>query len=296
MPALFRPVLLIAMTLWLGACASLTRLPTPAVTEESRASLVLVSLNQQELEVDKPDVNAGGGLIGALIEAAAESTMDKNRQEAIAPIRDAMIEMQPDALLVEQVRAHLPTRLVRPDAEIRVVRNAGALEEALVGLDGNALVLTTRYAFDSEFRALYVRIQAAYGEVGMVRKGKGSAKPLHSTREQKTGKVVEASYHAQYPLRDYTGGFEANVARWMESGGSSIRRALTGGIAEATALVGRDLGSPIVFDAQRDPRKFLGFGYTAPIALKGALIEEKDGRALLGNGLLLVWTETHAMD
>lgn len=296
MPALFRPALLIAMTLWLGACASLTRLPTPAVTEESRAALVVISLNQQELEVDKPDVNAGGGLIGALIEAAAESTMDKNRQEAIAPVRDAMIDMQPDALLVAQVRTHLPANLVRPDAEIRVVRNAGALEDALVGLEGNALVLTTRYAFDSEFRALYVRILAAFGEVGMVRKGKGAAKPLHGSQQQKTGKVVEATYHAQYPLRDYSGGFKANVTRWMDAGGEPIRRALTGGIAEATALVGRDLGTPIVFDAKRNPRKFLAFGYTAPFSVKGALIEESAGRSLLGNGLLLVWTESHAMD
>jgi hypothetical protein len=295
--ARLRLLALLAMSALLSACASVARLPTPAVSEESRASVVLLSLNQQELEVDKPDVgNAGGGLIGALIEAAAESYMDKNRQAAIAPIRDALVDFNAEPLLLEQVRQNLPANLVRPDAEIRVVRNAAALEDALVALGGaNALVLYTRYAFDAEFRAIYVRMHASFGDVGLTRDKKGRAKSRYSSTSQKTGKVVEMTYQSQFPLSDPSGSYTPNIARWMTDAGKPITDAISAAIIEASTLAGRDLAAPLSFDPKGQKSTFVFYGYSAAVALKFVPIESAADRVLLGSGTLLVWTARHGI-
>lgn len=292
-----RLLALLVLSALLAACASVPRLPTPAVSEESRAAVVLLSLNQQELEVDKPDVgNGGGGLIGALIEAAAESYMDKNRQEAIAPIRDALVDFNAEPLLLEQVRQNLPANLVRPDAEIQVVRNAAALEDALVALgSANALVLHTRYAFDAEFRAIYVRMHASFGDVGMNRDKKGRAKSRYSSMSQKTGKVVEVAYQSQFPLADPSNSYTPNIARWMTEGGKPITDAVTGAIHETAALAGRDLAAPLVFDPKGAKSSFVFYGYPMSMALKLVSIESAADRELLGNGTLLVWTARHGI-
>jgi len=293
-----RLFVLLGMTALLSACASVSqRLPTPIVSDESRASVVLLALNQQELEVDKPDVgNGGGGLIGALIEVAAESYMDKNRQKAIAPIRDALVDFRAEPLLVEAVRSNLPVNLVRPDAEIRILRSAKALEDARVSLEGsNTLLLYYRYAFDAEFRAIYVRMDAHFGDVGLVRDSKGRAKAKYKSTKQKTGKIVEMVYQSQFPLSDPSNSYTPNIARWMKDGGKPISDALSAAIIEANALAGRDLRSPLAFDSNGGKASYIRYGYPTAMKLKAVRIETSGERVLFSSGTLLAWTARHGV-
>lgn len=83
----------LAVLLLVGcASAPINKLETQ-LAEIDKAQFVVILFEQSEVKVDDADVgNAGGSLIGALIEAGMASAMTKNRQKAIAPLRDTLLE------------------------------------------------------------------------------------------------------------------------------------------------------------------------------------------------------------
>jgi len=286
------PLLLTLLAL-LAGCATPLRLPVPPITEATRASSVLVAINQQEIQVDKPDINAGGGLIGALIEGVAESTMDKNRQIAIAPVRDALVDYNFDERFKQALAAKMPSALVRPDARYQVTRNQRDYEDALVNFAGaNGIDMSVRYAFESNFRALYVDVLVRFGDVGHVRDKAGNVRPKYTTKAQSRNKVTQAQYRAEFPLSDSSGSYTPNVARWMVDRGAPMRAALEQGIAEVTALIERDLGSPVVYDPKTKKRWLRFFVLGGPFPVKFVPLEASNGRALFVDGPLLLWTST----
>ena len=95
-------VALAALTALLTACTppALVKLQEP-LNEADKAEAVLLYLEQTEVAVDDVDVQqAGGGLIGVLIEGAIESTKTRNRQEALAPLRDVLLDYDYEAQLI----------------------------------------------------------------------------------------------------------------------------------------------------------------------------------------------------
>ncbi|NJR44207.1 hypothetical protein HC761_01835 [bacterium] len=200
------------------------RLVTPEVVESARADTVLVLLVQREVEIDKPDVNGGGGLLGAIIEGIAESTMDKNRQKAIQPIRDALIGLDFESRYIEMLKQSLPSKLVREDAKYRIVRDVFELEKALVEVNGrNAVSVYARYAFEANFNYLYFDNVLRFGDIGMVLDGKGKPKVKYKSEEQMQGKITFVFLQLRFFRIEKFGGYEAGAAAWSVRGWAPMK-------------------------------------------------------------------------
>lgn len=178
-----RYLVIVFSLLVLGACASAERRPAPSVSPENRAGLVLVEISQHEIDVDKPNVgNGGGGLIGALIETAAESYMDKNRQAAIAPIRDALIDVDFAEQALSKLNGRIHAGLVREDAKFQMVRGEPEADRVLLDYnDQNIMLINLRYGFEQDFRAL---LRACVGRIWRLRQRAGQERQPSHERKQ----------------------------------------------------------------------------------------------------------------
>jgi len=267
------------------------RLSTPEVVATSRADTVLVLLVQREVEIDKPDVNGGGGLIGAIIEGIAESTMDKNRQKAIAPIRDALVGLDFENRYIEMLKQTLPSSLVREDANYRVLRDQFAFENALVELKGrNGVAIDARYAFDANFNNLYFLNYLRFGDIGMVLDAKGKPKPKYKSDAQMQGKVTFVAYNSFFPIAKF-GGYEAGAAVWSARAGAPMKDAFAQALKEIGGLIKRDFAIPIAIpaDAQKQKVTFPGGG-----SLEGSVMETDGNRSLVAIVYQRIWTALNA--
>ena len=279
----------------LSGCVSTTpsRMAVPEVVPATRSDTVLIFLQQREVEVDKPDVNAGGGLLGALVEGVMESTMDKNRQAALTPIRNGLIGLDFENRFVAMLKQTMPTSLVQESAAYTVVRSQFDLEAALVKVNGrNGALVSARYAFDQNFNALYVNTAVQFGDIGMVLNAKGKAQSKYKTQKAMIGKVTFASYSSHFFIPD-AGGYEAGAAYWSANSGKPMLDAFQQSLDEIGGLIKRDLATPIVIASDAETRKvrFPGGG-----RLKGTLVESHptNGRSLMALFASRIWTGTNA--
>jgi hypothetical protein len=286
---MLRVALLILASTLLAACATPKRAPDLGLTEDARAETIVLGFQQQEITVDKPDVNAGGGLLGAIIEGIAESTMDKNRQEALAPLRNALADYEFEPKLRAAIDPAWPSRYFADQRETIVVRSHDDWSEELARRNGpNLGGLVVKYAFSPDFELLYVHAGVRAGDIGLVRDKKGRPKEKYKSSEASKGKVVGASYYAIYPLAD-DGKFRDNAARWTAEGGRLAREALDAAVVEIADLIRRDLASPLQGDTTQKQRFLLPTG-SGLLNMKGELVETRNGRRLLSVGSTMVWT------
>lgn len=285
---MFRIIVVLAAAL-LSACAMPKRLSPLTLAEDARSREVLVGIQQQEITVDKPDVNAGGGLIGALVEGIAESTMDKNRQEALGPVRDALADYDFDVRFTSAIEGALPAAYFAPAPEITLIRNTDEWLEAHVERNGRTFgSVNVTYAFTSDFEMLYLSAVVRVGDIGLLRDKNGKPKEKYTTDEARAGKLQGMTYHAIFPLDD-ADGFKENASRWGADGGRLAREAMDSGIAEIADLVRRDWASPLSFDPSKRQVFVLPTG-SMLVGMEGHPVEVRNNRRLLARGNLLVWT------
>jgi hypothetical protein len=286
-----RGVVLLSFLVSISACVSTapTRLAVPTVVESARAETVLVFLPQREVQVDKPDVNAGGGLLGAIIEGIAESTMDKNRQAALSPIRDVVVSFDFEKQYLEMIKSSLPTSIVREDAKLLIVRDVKEFEDQLAALENkNAISISPRYAFDQNFNLLYVDSVVRFGDIGLLRNGKGKVVPKYKSEKEMAGKVTYVIYSAMFPLEDAQS-YDKSAAVWSANNGALLIKQLNVALNETQDLLRRDLATPIVAN---DKLPTASVKFPGAIWLKSYQMESRNGRSLYALGARRFWTTT----
>lgn len=286
---MLRLLTIVLAAMLLSACATPKRPATLTLPQDIRANELLIAIPQQEITVDKPDVNAGGGLLGAIVEGIAESTMDKNRQEALAPLRDALADYDFDGKFQSAVTGALPAAYFSSAPQTTLVRNTDDWLEAHVERNGRTFgSVNVAYAFAPNFQMLYIRTYVRVGDIGLVRDRNGKPKEKYTSDEARAGKLQGMTYYAMFPL-DNPGGFKENAPRWAADGGRLAREALDAGIAEIADLVRRDFPSPLPVDESRKQNFLVPTG-SMMLNMKGGLVETKGDRRLLATGSLLAWT------
>ena len=286
-------VALAALTALLTACTppALVKLQEP-LNEADKAEAVVLYLEQTEVAVDDVDVQqAGGGLIGVLIEGAIESTKTRNRQEALAPLRDVLLDYDYEAQLIAALRNSLPTAMVRADAGFEIVRNEQELHDYLGKVvPANVLVVNTRYAFEQEFDVAYV-----FAAVQLTRYEKVPAPKSRSRRKRKATEedkplVLHAgAYSAQFVLSDpfarrKMGAFEGHALAWSADQAAPVREAFTAALGEIADLIRRDGNGEIPPPASGHLRAYLANPYMAPMTVRTEAVEQTSERSLLKFG------------
>jgi hypothetical protein len=286
-----------------GCAAPLAKLGAP-MDEASKADHVVILLEQTEIRVDDADVNGGAfGVIGVLVEAAVESAKTKNRQQAIAPLRDALLEYRFEDKLVQAIQEQLPTSLVKAGAPVKVVRSTDEWRNHVRGLQlpANVFVVTTRYGLEQDFQIAYIHAMASLLAV--------KHKPLteaemHGMRsEERKAREPKAlhmgSYYSEHVMQPMWGKkpdtgkqprYEFNAAQWAVEDARPVRDAFGRGAGEIASLVRLD-GDGGVQASGAKSKALVANWMLAPMAVKAPVAERADDRLLLADGMNLRWVD-----
>lgn len=295
---------LVVLSLVACAPAPLKKLDAPMV-EAEKADHVVIFLGQTEIAVDDANVsNGGGGLLGALIEMAVESAMTKNRQEAIAPLRDKLLDYQYEDRLIESIQTHLPTSLVKADASIKVVRNDDEWRAHLESVvPANVLLINTRYAFEQNFEIAYVYAAATLQHhARMPPTPKQWKKMSVSERKAAEPKLLHAgSYYSEHvPYSPFVkwkrqkgeAGYERNARAWAENNAEPVRNAFALGLEEIALLIQRDGDGQLpAGDKKNTSKALMAHVWIQPMLLKAMTLEQAGTRTLLQFGQNTHWVD-----
>ena len=292
----------------LYGCASAppVKLATP-LGETEKAAAVVIFLPQSEVQVDDVDVaNAGGGLIGVLIETAIESAKTRNRQEAITPLRDALLDFDYESRLIEAMRQSLPTSLVQADASFKLVRNEDEwLAHLAAVVPANVMRVDARYAFEQEFEVAYVHAIATLTRYTVVpdpsserrgkrRRGKSKDDP------NKPLQLHVGSYYSQHVTRQVTerlrgrdgmAPFEIDAQAWAADSADAARRGFAAGLDEVADLIRRDGERSLPPVSESAAKVLLANSAFQPLLVQAHWLERRNGRSLVEFRNTLFWID-----
>ncbi len=284
--------------------APLKKLDAPLADAE-KADHVVILLTQSEVSVDDADVgNGGGGLLGALIEVAVESAKTKNRQEAIAPLRNALLDYQYEAKLIEAIKAHLPTSMVTADATFKVVHNTDEWRAHLQSvIPANVFLVSTSYAFEQDFDIAYVGAGVALRKFSTMPPDEKQWKKM-TTKQRKAVEAPllhQGSYTSQHVTRSLfvkvkkTPGmarYEQNAADWSQNGAEPVRIAFSKALDEIASLIQRDGDRSLPpTPPKKGTRAILANPYMQPNLANTSIIERANGRSLVVIGQNIHWID-----
>jgi hypothetical protein len=281
-------LVILVCTLFAG-CASPMRRPPLVISSDERASEVLIHIPQQEILVDRPDLQGGGGLLGALAELGAESSMDQSQQKVLNPIRNSLLDYSFETRLLSALEDAWPESYFKENPETKILRDRKDLNEELAQRNGRNLgELHIRYSFDASLRTLYIEAMMVMGDVGMIRNEKGEPQSKYWSLQAENEKAARSFYYSFFPLKQ-PGKFRENALQWSANGGQLAREALDVGVREIADLIRRDFATPLpIIDPA--PRGIWVDGGAFTKYINGKLVEIRGDRELLANESVLAWT------
>jgi hypothetical protein len=245
--------LLLCTALLGSGCATASRV---ALSDAQRANVgsarTLASLGQKELDVSVVASTGGaavGGLIGAIIDSAVTNSRGKTAEAAVAPIRDALVEVDAGAALKGALTTSLaPVPWLKGSAiELRSVKaNREAMAEAVqqVGTDA-VLMVQADYKMSPTFDAMNIGADVSL----LPRATPKVAKPRTALDppEEEAGPPAPL-YANRVVVSVRLPGFVAGTTTldeaaklWASAPGQGARRALEGGMVELAQMIAFDL-------------------------------------------------------
>lgn len=284
-----RIALLILFCTLVTGCASPLRPPPLAIRADDRASEILIHIPQQEILIDRPDLQGGGGVLGAIAASIAESSLDQSQQKELNPIRDALLDYSFETRLLGALEGAWPDRYFKKNPEVQILRDRKDLNEELARRNGRNLgELFIRYTFDASLRNLYIEAMMVMGDIGMTRNEKGEPQSKYWSLQAENEKAARSFYYSFFPLKQ-PGNSRENARQWSADGGKLAREALDAGILEIADLIRRDFATPLpILDPA--PRGIWVDGGVFSKYINGKLVEKRGHRELRADESVLAWT------
>ncbi len=246
----------------LTACVAPQKKLKPTLPESDKADHVVLFIPQSEIQIDDKDTYGGGFLIGglagavvgSLIEMTVESVMNKNRQKAIAPIRDDMLDFRFEEKFLEAIRTNLPTNLVKSDAPIKIIRSDTEWFEYLAEVaPANLFEVRARYAMTPNFEVAYLATEVGlkkYSRVPPDSKEK-RAMAAWERNASKAKSLYSGFYFSQHvthsPFKkinknniESRTSYKKNAKSWAKNNAESTRIAILESINDIASLIKRD--------------------------------------------------------
>jgi len=291
-----------------GCVQPLKKLDAP-MAEQEKADHVVIFMMQSEVAVDDAQSsNYGGGLIGALIEVAVESTMTKNRQKALEPLRDKLLDYEFESKLISGIEANLPTSLVKQGAPVKIVRNEEEWRAHLqTVIPANVLLISPRYAFEQNFEIAYVHSTALMQTFKQMPPTPKQWKQMGKAARKAAEPVLlhAGSYYSQHvPYSPFErqkkqkgeSGYERNARAWSDNGAEPVRVAFAAGIDELADLIQRDGERRLPsIEGKKKARVFLAHAIVQPMQLKAVPIDSEGSRTLVVFGQNVHWIDNRQM-
>lgn len=224
--------------------------PAPLPMPVAERLPVDIVLGQQELAVEVPASGAAtgaavGGLLGALIGTAIDKAAVSNAEERVVEMRNLLVDYPFSQKAEAALRAGIASeglsmqpQITSCDAPAAVggggmVVVAGLSFGCSVMPAQGVLVVSPRYAIDSKFQNLAVRLHVALID----RETKSNGKP-------KLRLVSSHLYQFNYPLESLDGQKpDDNAARWIALGGDQLGAMLDYGIDQTIQMMTYDFSA-----------------------------------------------------
>jgi hypothetical protein len=301
---LLKPVAMLLACLFLTGFSLPKKLKAP-LPDSEKAAHVVVLLRQSEVGVDDPDVhNIAAGVLGSVVQVAVSSTKTANRQKALAPLRDSLLDFRFEEHLAAAIRAEFPHSLAKVNAPLKIVRNDEEWR-AHVGsvMPANVLLVEVVYQFEQDFQIAYV-----WASVDL-----STHNNLPPTRLQRMKLDIE-DYRALKPLPLHRGTYfsqfgtaraERNVKKigelpryrqnameWNADRAAMARTAFIRGAAEVAALIRRDAEQSVPRPARRSwIPVWIVHHRSQPQKQRVRRIEQAEGRSLVSFSRDLMWID-----
>jgi hypothetical protein len=238
---------------FLGACQTIVPsyvpMPEPAKAQVASTDIVL-PVKQSEIYVFVPDSNiaaaGGGGLLLALVDAGVNAARTSKAEDAVKPLRDALVGYDFDQIVADQVKAALPqpswlnvtgvtvTKDLLP-ANLNNKLSQSKAAAVLFGYvdyqlnnDGNELMVTLR-------ADLYPNTDALKAFRAM-KPGKDLLAPQNAIYRNSV--VFTRSVPAPSPKADR----DAYIKVWSADKGAAMRAALNDAAVDVAKKLAADLG------------------------------------------------------
>jgi hypothetical protein len=240
-----------ASALGMGACTTVLpeHVPLSLAARDSIASTELIApIKQNEIYLFVPASQVaaagGGGLLLALIDAGVDSTRTHNAEEAVKPVRDAIVDFNFDEVMRADLQKSMSTVPFLKLDGARVIKEVtdASLDAAIVQSKASAVLFTTadyQLANDGSTLTvvLWANMFANSDALAALKPPKGNAK-LKSA-------LANALYRNRFT---YTAAFPgtvgerpANLAVWSANNGAELRKALTDASAALAAKMAEDI-------------------------------------------------------
>jgi len=245
---------------------------------------VLVVLPQAEIKSNIVDskiaMAAGGGLLMALIDAGVNSSRAKKAEEAILPVRSALMGFDADTLAVgttDKALASLEWFGAKPATLSKDVSPAARLAALDAAATPQTAFIQYEYGASPDLAALVVTatIQIAPHETPAGKTPDARLAPKYSVYNQTVRSVVV--------LPDAAKETGPNAQRWSADNGALARQGLTEAFAQLQSLEARALQV-----SAEDLDKFKKTkGSTTAGGHSGKLVEQNDSGTLLFDGTFI---------
>jgi hypothetical protein len=233
-----------------------------------------------------------------------ESAKTKNRQEAIAPLRDALLDYEYEVKLIEAIKTHLPTSLVKADAAFKIVRNDEEWRAHLqTVVPANVFFVSTRYAFEQEFDIAYVFAGASLQTFKRVPPDEKQRRKMSQNQRKAADPILlhagvyfsEHLTHSPFEKQKKDKGearYEHNAAEWRDNGAEPVRLAFTRALDEIASLIQRDGKRSLPpTPKKKDVRVLMAHPAFQPTLIKASRIEQAEGRSLVVIGQNTRWID-----
>lgn len=220
---MFQKVAAIAGVMLCVFSVSAREMPLPPMPV-AQSLPVQVKMDQQEILVDEDDgtraASGSGGLLGLLVMAGVSNVQAKNSNRGVGGIRDELIDYPFASKLEAALNEHLRSESLSPDPQISFVSPSTA--------DGPppTLLISPRFAFDHEFKKLYVELQAVLTNPGEV-----------IGQRIRLGDRWTRRYEYNFALAEPADEIDDDAATWAAFGGDRLKQMLDRAIEQSVELM-----------------------------------------------------------
>ncbi|MFT3866989.1 MAG: hypothetical protein QM715_00695 [Nibricoccus sp.] len=240
----YAPVIL-ALSLFSG-CATAPRIPLTTAGSQIAPSQVLLGIDTQEIGTSIDPSAAGaaaGGLIGAIVDLSIENSRAKKAEQAIIPVRNALIGYDATAALCAAVQKEIGSVDWLKSAQIQVTQTAGqnSAKVLLSKAPGDAVfVVNVEYYLTPKFDGIIVaaRVELHARSAALIKKG-----------EKREADGASLLYYNKLSVVSHLGTAastdkEPNAKLWAEENGKKAKDALDTGLSEVAKMLVFDLTQP----------------------------------------------------
>jgi len=222
----------------------------PTARDSVTSTEVVAPIKQSEIYVFVPDSKiaaaGGGGLLLALVDVGVNSVRTSKAEDAVRPLRDALVDFNFDNTLKADLQTSLSSDPWLHADGVRVIKEATNASEdtALANAKDSAVLFTVAdYQLSNDAQELTITLSAALypnNDALFALKPRAKSGPRSALGNSLYHNTLTFTMEVPSPSQDR----DHNIATWSAQNGAVMHAALNMGARKLAAMLASDLQGP----------------------------------------------------